>query len=415
MVLKVHIIEDEPYIRMELMEIIDWERFGFSIVGNSKNGKEALKSLEKNSVDLIITDIEMPHMNGIEFLKNIRERGWDVEVIFLTGFSEFHYAREGAKLNIVDYLLKPIDENQLIDVLNRVKNKVLEKQIRGNKSYNKDVVSKQMLDIIQGKITDEDIINNYIDRDYITVVNISIKDFEDIGESWLKDGSYYGYMDSIKYKMNNIFSMYMNKFIEVDLGSYIFILQLKSREEYNDIKERVETIEEEIKLKEPFLIDVGLGDICNKLNIKESYFKAKKQIHCKQLERFKNEDDFIEDSKNKSNNRVSYKNEIVNKAKVFVQENVEGDITLNIISQHLNISKNYFCSMFKQETGVSFLNYIVEQKIERAKRMLVEENMKVYEVSEKLGYNDTTYFSKMFKRNVGVTPQDYKRGDFSSI
>ena len=87
MVLKVHIIEDEPYIRMELMEIIEWESYGFTIVGQSKNGKEALKSLEKNSVDLIITDIEMPHMNGIDFLKNIRERGWDVEVIFFTGFS----------------------------------------------------------------------------------------------------------------------------------------------------------------------------------------------------------------------------------------------------------------------------------------------------------------------------------------
>lgn len=413
MVLKVHIIEDEPYIRMELMEIIEWESYGFTIVGESKNGKEALKSLEKNSVDLIITDIEMPHMNGVEFLKNIRERGWDIEVVFLTGFSEFQYAREGAKLNIVDYLLKPIDTNQLIDVLNRVKSKVLEKQIKGNKSYNKELVSKQMIDIIQGKIKDEEIINNYIDRDYVVVANINIKDFDDEGEQWLKDGTYYIYMDKIKDKINNVFKLYMVKFIEVDLGSYICILQLKLDEGYMILEEKMKDIENEINLNESFSIEIGLGYICNKLNIRNSYFEAKKQIYNKQIKRFKNVFDFEVNNENKVDNKVSYKDEIVKKSKLYVKENIEGEITLNVVAQYLNISKNYFCSMFKQETGSNFLNYIVQQKIERAKKMLIEENMKVYEVSERLGYNDTTYFSKLFKRNVGVTPQEYKRGEFS--
>jgi two-component system response regulator YesN len=411
MVLKVHIIEDEPYIRMELMEIIEWEGYGFTIVGQSKNGKEALKSLEENSVDLIITDIEMPHMSGIEFLKNIRERGWDIEVVFLTGFSEFQYAREGAKLNIVDYLLKPIDTNQLIDVLNRVKSKVLEKQIKGNKSYNKELVSKQMIDIIQGKIKDEEIINSHIDRDYVVVANINIKDFDDEGEQWLKDGTYYIYMDKIKDKINNAFKLYMVKFIEVDLGSYICILQLKLDDGYMILEEKMKDIENEINLNESFSIEIGLGHICNKLNIRNSYFEAKKQIYNNHLRRFKNVFDFEVNNENKINNKVSYKDEIVKKSKLYVKENIEGDITLNKVSQYLNISKNYFCSMFKQETGINFLNYIVQQKIERAKKMLVEENMKVYEVSERLGYSDTTYFSKIFKRNVGVTPQDYKRGE----
>lgn len=409
--LKVHIIEDEPYIRMELMEIIEWESYGFTIVGESKNGKEALKSLEKNSVDLIITDIEMPHMNGVEFLKNIRERGWDIEVVFLTGFSEFQYAREGAKLNIVDYLLKPIDTNQLIDVLNRVKSKVLEKQIKGNKSYNKELVSKQMIDIIQGKIKDEEIINNHIDRDYVVVANINIKDFDDEGEQWLKDGTYYIYMDKIKDKINNAFKLYIVKFIEVDLGSYICILQLKLDDGYVILEKKMKDIENEINLNESFSIEIGLGYICNKLNIRNSYFEAKKQIYNKQIKRFKNVFDFEVNNENKINNKVSYKDEIVKKSKLYVKENIEGEITLNVVAQYLNISKNYFCSMFKQETGINFLNYIVQQKIERAKKMLIEENMKVYEVSERLGYNDTTYFSKLFKRNVGVTPQEYKRGE----
>ena len=228
-------------------------------------------------------------------------------------------------------MLKPIETEQLIEVLNRVKSKVLEKQIKGNKSYNRELVSRQMLDIIQGKIEDKEIINNYIDRDYVIVANINIKDFDDEGELWLKDGSYYTYMDKIKDRVISNLKMYMAKFIEVDLGIYICILQLESSDKYKIIDEKIKIIEEDINRSEPFSIEVGLGCICDKSNIRNSYFEAKKQICNKQSKKIRSELDFEEDAVDEFDNKNNYKKEIVRKAKLYVKENIEGEITLNIV------------------------------------------------------------------------------------
>jgi len=245
-ILKVYIVEDELYIRMELMELIDWKRYGFIMDGCAKNGKEALISLKEHPVDLIITDIEMPQMGGIELIKEIRKINQDTQVIFLTGFSEFQYAQQGVKLGVVDYLLKPIEPEELIESIKKVKDKIVDNKIK---------------------------------------------------------------------------------------------------------------------------------------NISDS-----------------------------NNSNINYRQAMIKKAQRFVYENIEEEITLNSISKHLNISKNYFSTLYKQETGENFIDFIIKEKINKAKEMLVEENLKIYEVAEKLGYLDKSHFSKVFKKVVGVTPQDYKRG-----
>lgn len=242
---KVHIVEDEPFIRMELMEIINWEEFGFTIVSESRNGRDALKKLEKEQVDLIITDIEMPRMGGIDFVQTLRDNGCKCEIIFLTGFGEFEYAQKGVKLGIADYLLKPVDEYQLVEALNKIKAK----------------------------------------------------------------------------------------------------LQL-----FN-----------------------GTGN------------EAEKEVS------------------------GGYKKSIIFKAQQYVDNNLEKDISLDIVAEYLKLSKNYFWTLYKQETGETLLDYIVAAKINRAKEMLIKENMKVYEICETLGYSDKAYFSKLFKKNVGMTPLEYKR------
>lgn len=245
-ILKVYIVEDELYIRMELMELIDWEKYGFRIDGSAKNGKEALNSLKKCPVDLIITDIEMPQMGGVELIQEIRKINQDTQVIFLTGFSEFQYAQQGVKLGIIDYLLKPIEPEDLIESIKKVKSKILD-----NKTKNTS-----------------------------------------------------------------------------------------------------------------------------------------------------------DDSKSNINHRQA----MIKKAHRFVYENIEDEITLNSTSNYLNISKNYFSTLYKQETGENFVDFIIKEKVNKAKELLVEENLRVYEVAEKLGYLDKSHFSKLFKKVVGVTPQDYKKG-----
>ncbi len=100
---------------------------------------------------------------------------------------------------------------------------------------------------------------------------------------------------------------------------------------------------------------------------------------------------------------------VVKKACEYVLNHVEEDITLTLISSKLNISKNYFCSIFKQQTGENFNEFLTKAKMDRAKILLKKHDMKVYEASDVLGYKETTYFSKLFKRYTGLTPAEYKR------
>ena len=110
---KVMLVEDEELILQGIRNIIDWEALGLDVVHMAHNGKEALSLWEKEPVDLVVTDVEMPVMNGLNLLKEIRSRNERVRFVILTGYDEFEYARKAIQLDVEDYILKPIDEEQL--------------------------------------------------------------------------------------------------------------------------------------------------------------------------------------------------------------------------------------------------------------------------------------------------------------
>jgi len=120
----VMIIDDEYMILKGLEKIISWPDYGFKIVKSARNAKQALDYLSTNEVDLIITDVNMPKISGLEFVKIAKESGHQFEFMILSGYQEFDYVRTGLKLGAVDYILKPIDSKALVDSLNKIKTKL---------------------------------------------------------------------------------------------------------------------------------------------------------------------------------------------------------------------------------------------------------------------------------------------------
>jgi two-component system response regulator YesN len=106
---------------------------------------------------------------------------------------------------------------------------------------------------------------------------------------------------------------------------------------------------------------------------------------------------------------LNHSDNTVQRACEYVLNHIDEDIALTSIANNLNISKNYLCSIFKQQTGENFLEYATKAKMERAKVLLKRHDYKVYEVSDMLGYKETTYFSKLFKKHTGHTPAEYKK------
>lgn len=118
---KVMIVDDEFYFREALKISLPWEKLGFEICGEAKNGKEAIKKIEELKPDITIVDINMPIMDGLEFAKNLKESGIETKILILTGHSEFSYAKQAVSLGVYNYLLKPVNEEELANCLCEMK------------------------------------------------------------------------------------------------------------------------------------------------------------------------------------------------------------------------------------------------------------------------------------------------------
>ena len=110
---KVMIVEDEELILQGIRNILDWEQLGLEVVHLAHDGTEALQMWEQEPVHIVVTDISMPEMDGLTLLRKIREKEEQVRFIILTGYDEFDYAREAIRLGVENYILKPIDEEEL--------------------------------------------------------------------------------------------------------------------------------------------------------------------------------------------------------------------------------------------------------------------------------------------------------------
>jgi len=127
---KLILVDDEEEVRSGIMEKIKWEQYGFELVGEAENGREALDMAEKFTPDVVITDIKMPFMDGLQLSEELRKRYPTIKIIILTGFDKFEYAQKAVNLNVVEYALKPVSSKEFIQVLLRVKAQIDEEMLR---------------------------------------------------------------------------------------------------------------------------------------------------------------------------------------------------------------------------------------------------------------------------------------------
>lgn len=158
--LKVLLVDDEPFIRKGLIALIDWESEGYYIAGEASNGANAIALLKQNEYDLIISDIRMTVMDGIEFITYVRNNNIsNAKFIFLSGFYDFQYAKTAIKFGCCDYILKPIQEEELLTVLRRIKDEYQKEygKEKNRKDYEKAYLDRNLLAIIWGKYDSDNI------------------------------------------------------------------------------------------------------------------------------------------------------------------------------------------------------------------------------------------------------------------
>ena len=165
---KLYLLDDEPFILEGLKYIIDWEEYGFDVVGTSSNGEDGFNFIKNEDVDLIITDIMMPKMTGLELISNLKKINHNAKFIVLSAFQEFQYAKEAISMGAENYLTKPIDEDELIQTIEEVKKKI--EKIKLEKVDTKIFKNDLILKLICNRNNDE-----VLDRLKLEDVNFNYK------------------------------------------------------------------------------------------------------------------------------------------------------------------------------------------------------------------------------------------------
>src|SRR5690606_28015562 len=142
------IVDDEVKIREGLMNLFPWDKIGFEIKGNFSNASDALAYITDNGIDVVLTDIKMPGMTGIDLSKAVMKQRPDTIVVFLTGYSDFNYMREAILHNVADYLLKPIKYEELYTAFDRIsqkldaKNNINDNNVNVTSNYYSKIISE---------------------------------------------------------------------------------------------------------------------------------------------------------------------------------------------------------------------------------------------------------------------------------
>ena len=165
---KVLIVDDEKLERVLIRKGFDWEANGYEIIGEASGGEEALEFFELKEPDIVITDINMPHMDGLMLTEKIRERSLKCRVVIVTGYREFEYARRALKLGVKDFILKPVNIHDIANIVNHIKEELKEeegynqeyKKLRETAIQNQDIVIESFLQrLVENRIEEEEAIH----------------------------------------------------------------------------------------------------------------------------------------------------------------------------------------------------------------------------------------------------------------
>lgn len=494
---KVMIVDDEPLILQGLKNIIEWDKLGFEIVSSCENGEKAYAEYKLNPVDLIITDINMPKLTGLELIKKLRLDGENVKCIILSGYDDFKFAQNAIKLGVEDYILKPIDEEALELILDKVYRYFEDTKKKQHLLIDKNI---KLGDLLRGKLSGEEleeiksVLNIKLRDSAYTVTNIAynkgndenfiiglqevldassntkyelVKVFDGqifILNSWQLDIGIFDikeYFDNILVKINN--NLEAEAFISI--GTIVKSVDsiVESYDNVNELKKYI-LIEGNNKCIDDSIVeyrkDVGINiletvddlhrlildknlssiqkyideSLSNKeLSPSEIYDLAIKMIIL--IDRISEEfalskygqtglstaiinicqektlegiSEFIlneiKDLIDKMNSYNENYSPVVQQVIQTIHLHCDEELSLKTLALKYNMNSSYLGQIFSKEVGVAFSEYLNKTKNMKAKELILNTNMKINDVAKAVGYLDTSYFYRKFKKYYGVSP-----------
>lgn len=535
--IKVFLVEDEMVIRRGIKNSIDWEKEGYIFCGEASDGELAYPMIIKEKPDILITDIRMPFMDGLELCKLVKKELPNIKILILSGYDEFDYAKEAIRLGVTEYLLKPISSGKLLEALNGVSESIRREkedkdqvrkymeEMRENTEHEKQKFFEQM---IAGNLSMADALETgkkYEMNLSAGMYNLLLFRFT-LGEENRKSGELLGEAEYAIEKLTERLE-YVFEF-QRGVEGWAFLLMADNEEQMSErVKELSKDLEEIMKNYSTIAYFGGIGQPVARLReLEESFREAERALAARftmelnriisvedirmaqnvdtlddieitsfgeiektrtMLEKFLNNgaedeiDEFVdvyinelpeenlksvlmrqyiimdayivmmsfcekiegiegemqaqsEELKN-SMKTIQTLEEIKNyirmllKKIIGVRDTISGrrysdiieiakdqirktymsdEISLNTIAAEVGMSPSYFSSIFSKEMGKTFVEYLTEIRMDRAKELLMCSSMKTSEIGYEVGYKDPHYFSYIFKKTQNCTPKEFR-------
>ena len=517
------IVDDKKSIRKGLMEFIDWNELGFSVIGDFSSAAEAIRFVESECVDVIMTDIVMPDVNGLELIREVKLINPEIKVIILSAYEKFEYAQEAVRLGAVHYLTKPVNLDKLKEEFLRLRQVLSEEEIlrcqkkeyglfaterffnnlvsnmypdtaaiwekadelniplwegpfcalriipeqvpyaekgwdNSNFQLLKSRIADQLSDSLNeigkvslfhfgltelcalffpnpdGKVKDSlECLQKDIKNRLSSNVLIGIgRTYDHIGyapDSFAEAGKALEYR-VIKRSVNVLFYEELSDFFrgrslvtsrmeetilhylsmqeEEPLRTYILdIMTSVLHVGYNNISTLYNVCIELLLITNKFLT-VGVDKKMSMEN--NDYFSIKSLLQKQNYEEIRDFMlEYLEDSfaMIRSNDEKSACL-IIESAKKYINEHYNEEITLSKLSKVVYVNPIYLSRLFKEKEGENFIDYLTGIRIEHAKSLLEDLSLRVYDITEMVGYESRKHFGKIFKEMTGMSPREYR-------
>ena len=539
--IKLFLVEDEIVMRDGIKKHIDWENEGIDFVGEASDGELAYPMILDLKPDILITDIKMPFMDGLELSELVKKELPHINIIILSGYDEFTYAQKAVSLGVTEYLLKPITPARLLETIRRLQQKIEEERLSENEvDWSKEEIEEKN-DVARIRLFEALIMNSLSKAEILEEakelgINLTARYYRIVrlyfGVEGEQADAFSEVRNSFRSGLTEIINDAYSGYYIADRGMDGFILLLTGNEE-NEVTDNLEKlIQKIIELAGKFdnsQYFVGVGNVVNRLSeIKNTYFEANRAFahrfldepnrvvyssdktgliyspedsqpgvdirrfvtneHShKALETFLKTGSFdeaepfldgvfgsigeqnlnssmflnyitmdcyfimvrflsdiggdpqeFEEELGNINSRLKLMTgweeslaflktclkrvieirdsrsakkygKILHKAIEYIDENFDKeDISLNTVSSVANISPNHFSAIFSQEMGVTFIEYLIGKRMEKAKELLMTTDMRSSEIAYHVGYKDPHYFSFTFKKTQGMTTREYR-------
>lgn len=526
------VCDDEQIMIESVRHIVENEFNSIRIVGTARSGREAIEKTLITKPDIILTDIKMPGINGLDAIKEIKKVHSDVKIVIVSVYEFFEYAKQAVELGVSEYLIKPVKKERLVDTLKRIIAQLDDER----RKYSWELEAKERIEkmlsavehnfiysLLFSQVSKNDIImykKEFFDIEdetgFISVMVFNKKGKSGDYEAQLKDSLdiqevYAFFKDNLKYRWKCIVGPVMLDRVVVYIAQSIDDLYQQRVQSITCIEDIMHLLEDKFSIE----FKVGIGRLHNDQDIMISYQEALRALNCNEGGRIVHIDDIapniydvgyeivtqehkliiglengdvrkcltiLSDIFRKYPNffeqenihyriiemmtavrRVAMENEIndnvepgyyikrilccksseefeqicteeirhiageigirkkcnigkiVEQTNVLISERFHQDLNLDDISKELHISPQYLSRLYKTETGENFIERLTSVRIENAKRLMKEGKHSIKEICYMSGYSDPNYFSKLFKKHVGISPTDYQKQEIGRM